>query len=247
MAKKKHSRKSRDKENYKAKNKLKPVSKEKKERRKKSSNRASRVYQRKARVGNDPKKIFARVRYIFRRIFWDDLRCRLAKDIVKAGDLDHFVYLFKGTVEDGLEIAADTVDLMVELVSLLKQSDFYFRPQYSQRISLKYQDKKVEISWPKTLNGSCAHAFTNEFILIYAGKLYHNHWYRINAPTKFTGAVVPLQKAPAESKKKDLCTFLERFSLSYDDIEGDLVTKDEEDCDQDFIVPRKTTKRVELS
>ena len=122
MVKKERSRKARDNEKYKARCRGQHVSKERKEKRKKSSNRASRIYQRKARVGNDPKKIFARIKHIFRRVFWDDLRCLVARDIVEGGDLDDFVYRFRGTIKDGYETAADTVDLMVELVKLLEKN-----------------------------------------------------------------------------------------------------------------------------
>ena len=94
---KKKSRKAKEKAKFKEKYKYHQVKKEKKERKRKSSNRAARVYQRKRRVGDDPKKIFERIKYIFRRIFWHDIRRLVAKDIVEGDSLDTFVDGYRGT------------------------------------------------------------------------------------------------------------------------------------------------------
>ena len=247
MAKKKSSRKSRDKEKYKAKYKFQQMSEAKKTKRKKSSNRAARIYQRKARVGNDPKKIFARIKHVFRRIFWDDLRCLVAKDIVEGGDLDDFKNHFRGTIKDDYETATDTVDLMVELVNLLKQNKLYFRPKYSQLVSLTFQDKEVEIPWPKTLDGDCAHSFTQEFILIHGGTLYHNHWFPVKVPDGFSYELVPIEEMTGHPQTTKFFELLDRFDLSFSDIKDDLAVKDKGHSDEELIVPRKPTKRSKLS
>ena len=244
MVKKKESRKSLDKKKFKAKFKGQKVSKEKG---KKASNRSSRVYQRKTRVGNDPKKIFARIKHIFRRIFWDDLRCRVAMDIVKCGDLDKFIRMFRGTIEDGYEVAADTVDLMVELVQLLQQNQLHFRPKYSKKVSLKFHKTDVTISWPHTPIGACAHDFTNEFMLVHEGKIYHNHWCGIETPTGFSHELVNMENVPEYLSPTKFSDFLERFNLSFNDMKKILVSKDDSDSDEDFIVPRQSENRSKLS
>ena len=246
MVKKKESRKSCDKKKFKSKYKCQKVSKTS-GKGKKASNRSSRAYQRKARVGNDPKKIFARIKHIFRRIFWDDLRRRVAIDIVKCGDLDKFVRMFRGTIQDGYETAADTVDLMVELLQLLQKNQLYFRPKYSKKVSLKFHQTDISISWPNTPDGECAYSFTKEFILIHKGKIYHNHWCNIKIPTGFSHGLVNMENISEYLPTTKLSDFLGRFNLFLNEMKKNLVSKNESDSDEDFIVSRKNKNGSKLS
>ena len=112
---------------------------------------------------------------------------------------------------------------------------------------MKFHQKDVNISWPNTPIGECAHDFTNEFILIYEGKMYHNHWCKIEAPTGFSYELVNMENIPEYLGSTKLSKFLERFNLSLNDIKKNLVSKDESDSDKDFIVPRRSKNRSKLS
>ena len=68
---------------------------------KNSSNRRSRIYQRRMRVGRDPKKISARIRRIFKIIYVDESRATVTENVVtKYKDLDEARKDFRGTVKE---------------------------------------------------------------------------------------------------------------------------------------------------
>ena len=68
---------------------------------KNSSNRRSRIYQRRMRVGHDPKKISARIRRIFKIIYVDESRATVTENVVtKYKDLDEARKDFRGTVKE---------------------------------------------------------------------------------------------------------------------------------------------------
>ena len=155
--------------------------------------------------------------------------------------------MFRGTIQDGCEDAADTVDLMVELVQLLQQNQLYFRPKYSKKVSLKFHQTDINISWPNTPDGECAHYFTDEFMLIHEGKIYHNHWCKIETPTGFSHELVNMENISEYLPTTKFSDFLGRFSLSLNEMKKNLASKNESDSDEDFIVPRKSKNGSKLS
>ena len=56
-----------------------------------------------------------------------------------------------------------------------------------------------------------------------------------------------MENIPEYLGSTKLSKFLERFNLSLNDIKKNLVSKDESDSDEDFIVPRKSKNGSKLS
>ena len=185
---------------------------------KNSLNRASRIYQRKRRVGKDPKKIRSRIEKIFKTIYTDSLRADVANHfILEQQDLDEGRKMFSGTVETGYTTAADTIDLLVELVGLLKDNQIYFYSKYTKQITLRFENETVSIPWPKE------YAMTLDFpficIIIQDKKFYHFYWYPIELPQNFGYEILPMRKIFDDKPALKFGDFLQKFGLSVDKLQ----------------------------
>ena len=189
---------------------------------KKSSNRSSRIYQRRMRVGKDPKKISARIRRIFKIIYVDESRAAVTENVVTTyKDLDEARKDFRGTVKEEFAQTANTIDLLVELVGMLKDNQIYFRHEYSKTISLKFRNETISLSWPK--DWTHAISFPFHCILIRHKEIYHTFQTPIEVPQNLGYEVIPMRKVHPPCSyvnKLKFEKFLKIFGLSMEDLKN---------------------------
>ena len=187
----------------------------------KSGNRRARVYQRKRRVAGKPKKIYRRFKKIINTIHNDPLRTKVVKDIVSCGDLDTFQRAYRGKLEDFEEIAADTIDLLREVVDMVDKNVFHFKKKCTSEINLKVNDADVTIPWPIDIaDGDVVDCFLDDYLLVYNGKIYHNEYHIISFPEDFGYDFVAMCKWTVD-KKLQLTEYLDRFGINIAELKNE--------------------------
>ena len=183
-----------------------------------STNRRSRVYQRRRRVGNNPKKMSARIRKIFKILYSTRERANVTENVMtRDKDLDAARKSFRGTLGKEFLTAGDTIDLLVELVGMMVDNQIHFKTKYQKKISLRFRNDTITIPWPK--NGTNPQSMSFTSIIIQGKKFYHNYWKPLVIPEGFGYEIIPMREVLEHCDEVRLDDFLEEFGLSIADLQ----------------------------
>ena len=186
----------------------------------KSANRRSRVYQRKRRVAGQPKKIYRRFKKIINTIHNCALRTKIVKDMISESDIDSWQRSFRGKIEDGYETAADTTDLMKEVVDMLDKNSFYFQKKVTKMVDLYVNDTKVTVPWPIDIaDEDVVYRFLADYLLLYDGKIYHSTYHTICISGDFTLPFVNMCTWTIDDRIQ-LSEYLKNFGTTIDGLKN---------------------------
>ena len=152
-------------------------------------NRSKRVYARKQKESNPELALQRMIAILASFCNRGDGRKNHLKDIMNDPNLDEWKDVYRGHTS---KYVADTVDLVIEYVTLCDKFDFLFVSEGFAEVTFVLNDEDKTVEFPEKFETywiPSPHCF-----LLYGGKLYFKNWHNFTVPGDFGYELVNVRK-----------------------------------------------------
>ena len=178
-------------------------------------NLSKRIYERKKRVGGDPKRIVNRMSNIAFKLTQTDARCAIAGDFWNETNLDDWAESLQNHDPDLLPDAADSVALLKEWIYYCRNYTLRFPTWYTEDITMTLNGE--DVTFPFFFSNDTESLALDSYyhlprlgvILFYEGKLYWRRAQKCKLPKNLPYEVVNTY-VRNERKEKWLADMLEK-------------------------------------